>query len=335
LIVVVAESRGIALSEGWLHDALGYAVVLVGLALVYSTDQLIGFALAPITDEWIEEDFRVVIDPDGKIADTRDFTKQIDYRFCRLWNRLTLFPSLPTSAAAETDQTSNRISPIVPFALAFALLGMAGLYLWPLARTVKRGKSIDSSDLYARLGENTLPESIDDLTRQRHLQEQRDRSSSEGLYSHSWQYTSPTELVGYAMDFPFVGFHDLRLCYFFKGWRVESTTNHKEDGVDPYLEVVMTRGLNEWAILHFSAHSADKRPIDNTRSPTEEILSRLDFNPILRRLRGLDILEINLPTYQFQQFTRKPLQPIEEDIKKYRERFLVARQLWLQSNAFN
>jgi hypothetical protein len=98
---------------------------------------------------------------------------------------------------------------------------------------------------------------------------------------------------------------------------------------------VLSRGLNEWAILHFSAHSADKRPIDNTRSPTEEILSRLDFNPILRRLRGLDILEINLPTYQFQQFTRKPLQPIEEDIKKYRERFLVARQLWLQSNAFN
>lgn len=335
LIVVIAESRGFSLSEGWPHDALGYAVVLVGLALVYSTDQLIGFALAPITDEWIEEDFRVVIDPEGKISDTRDFTKEIDYRFCRLWNRLTLFPKAPVWTATESAPPSDRTSRIIPFGLAFALLGIAGFALWPLARTVKRGKVIEAADLYTRLDENTLPETIEDLTRQRHFKEQRDRSSSEGMYSHSWQYTSPTELIGYAMDFPFVGFHDLTLCYFFKGWRVDSKSYQDEQGVDPYVEVVIKRGLNEWGILHFSLHSSDKRPLDNNLSPTEKMLARLDANPILRRIRGLDVLEINTPTYQFQQFTRKPLQPTDEELQKHRKLFLSTRQLWLQSNAFN
>lgn len=335
LIVVIAESRGISLSEGWLHDALGYAVVFVGLALVYSTDQLIGFALAPITDEWIEEDFRVVIDPEGKIVDTPDFTKRIDYRFCRLWNRLALFPKAPTWPAIESAPSLRSTFFIIPFGVVFVLLGIAGSTLWQLTKFVTRGKFTDVAALYARLDDKTLPEAINTLTRQKHSHEQRDRSSSDGMYSHSWHYSSPTEIISYAMDFPFVRFHDLTICYFVKGWRIDSKTNHEEQGVDPYVEVVMKRGLNEWSILHYSLHSADKRPLDNTRSPIEEMMARLDANPILRRIRGLDLLEINIPSYQFQQFTRKPLQPTDDDRKKYRELFLSARQVWLQSNAFD
>jgi exosortase len=335
LIVVIAETRGISLSEGWIHDALGYAVALVGLALVYSTDQLIGFALAPFTDEWIEEDFRVVIDPDGKIVDTPDFTKKIDYRFCRLWNRLTLFPKAHTWPATESAPSSRRTFPIIPFGIAFFLLGIAGSTLWQLTRFVNRDSFSDAELLYARLDDNTLPETIDNLTRQKHVKEQRDRSSADGMYSHSWEYSSPTELVGYGMDFPFVIFHDLTLCYYIKGWRVDSKTNREEQGVDPYVEVVMKRGLNEWSILHFSLHSADKRPLDNDRSPIDEMLVRMEANPIARRIRGLDLLNINVPSYQFQQFTRKPLEPTDDDLKRYRELFLSARRLWLQSNAFD
>jgi hypothetical protein len=61
----------------------------------------------------------------------------------------------------------------------------------------------------------------------------------------------------------------------------------------------------------------------------------MEANPIARRIRGLDLLNINVPSYQFQQFTRKPLEPTDDDLKRYRELFLSARRLWLQSNAFD
>jgi exosortase len=334
-VVVVAESRGIALGEGWMHDALGYAVLLFGLGLVYSTDQLISFFLSPIPDEWITETLGAIDDPDDLIED-RDLLKmRLDERFCRLWNRLS------GSNAHAVAKTSDREAgvfdigtrPMFALATLFFAFGLGG---WVLLRSSRVPPYVANAEtLFARIGESLLPEKIGDLSRRKHLPEQRDRGNSAGMYSHQWQYASPTELIEYSMDFPFTGWHELTVCYLAQGWKVVSRREIIEPATEPLVEVILKRGLNEWGILHFAIHDAEKRPLRLALSIPDRFLARLNSNPLVRILRSESRVAIDLPTYQFQQFLRKPLEPDDKDIAGARSTFRAALSLWLLSDVFD
>ncbi len=335
-VVVVAESRGVSASEGWVHEALGYGVVLLGLLLVYSTDQLIFFLISPIDAEWADEHLSPANVADGPSADQDKFELEIDSRFWRVWNRLTTFPSTPVVEGRESDLRPRSRS-LVPFAVAFALLVLPGLL--PLRSASANTGSADASALYARLKEEVLPETIEGFRRTKHLKEERDPSSSEGMYSHQWQYVSPTEIIGYAMDFPFYGWHELTICYYLKGWDVSSLTDLQDSDGDPYVEAILKRGLNEWGVLHFSLYGSDKRSLRHDHSTYDyfakaRLLDRIDNSPIVRWLRDQALVPINLPSYQFQQFTRKPVEPTDDEREQLRSLYLSAKRLWLNSNAF-
>lgn len=330
-IVVVAESRGTTLGEGWRHEALGCAVVMTGLLLVYSTDRLIHFVLAPIDDQWIGENLITDADADDMIERSDLLKMEIDSRFCRAWNRLTSGDDKLWGGYRDPNARPGPRS-IGPFAVAFALLAIVGFLPGPLARSA--GRVDDASELYARLDEDLLPETIGDFHRQSHSQEQRDRSSPQGMYSHHWQYASTTEAVAYSMDFPFSGWHELTLCYFLNGWQVASRTHLPGANADPYVEVELKRGQNEFGVLHFVVYGSDKRPLKFDISAKARLVARFDANPLLRRVRGLESLAIDPPTYQFQQFTRTPQPPTQSELDHLRSLFLATRDLWLQSDAF-
>jgi hypothetical protein len=62
-----------------------------------------------------------------------------------------------------------------------------------------------------------------------------------GVYSSSWLYRRGAEQITVAVDYPFGGFHDVRLCYETSGWQVvtEDDGQHSQNEADQYTDKLM------------------------------------------------------------------------------------------------
>lgn len=179
------------IDKGWMHDALGIALFAATLGLVVSSGHLLWFIL-----------------PYG-IFGGRDGTDQ---------------PAVQPHIADELHPTRLPAFNKTFFASIFLVLlySVALVLLWgPQLRVPKPSASPGQLNL---LEESFAPQEVAGwrLVPGSHRLEERDLDSQWGARSQNWTYEKNGRRLIVSLDYPFLGWHELGVCYHFGGWTFDS-----------------------------------------------------------------------------------------------------------------
>jgi exosortase len=209
LVVLLYARRGIDLTAGWRHDALGLFLFSLALGLIWSTDRLLAFLAGPVRSQ----------------------------------------PPADQEAPAEarsTPEPGMRWTWLSswPFGVAFALLAAAWAALHGSAADPFAAPQRPLPVL-GRVSAETMPGQVGDCRRTGFAEQARGSGSEFGENSRAWAYrVGPAEGV-LSLDYPFPGWHDLTRCYTTQGWVIQEETvvstpdaGHGETG---YVRIRLTK----------------------------------------------------------------------------------------------
>ena len=65
----------------------------------------------------------------------------------------------------------------------------------------------------------------------------------EGIYTRAWVYSQGRLTASVALDYPYAGYHDLRLCYMNQGWTIRETAQvgKAPEDLSPYVAATMSK----------------------------------------------------------------------------------------------
>jgi hypothetical protein len=214
------------------------------MAMLFSADGLIMYATAPIF--------------------VPNFLERVEERngLVRLWNRFFV----PQTRALTPIRSRLVLGPCLSvFGGLFLFVSVYGQIM-----TFHEGTSPDgllSSDILQaaeRLtGEDLDVQAVDtNLSLTGFHVESRGQRSSKGEHSRVWNVSSPMGRMTVSLDFPFVKFHDLSVCYESQGWRVVSDQRHVKDPATSlpavaFHEVRMERAPGEFGYLVYGLFNSD------------------------------------------------------------------------------
>jgi exosortase len=173
-IVVAGVSRGWPLAEGWPHELLGYALVLLGFLAILSTDVLLRMLLAPLpplaTDESEGDDI------DGMPRDRLDLS--LDRLFHACWNGVVSGgPSSAGDGARSGTEAPGAVDRFLPerrliapgTAGVFGMLcvGLASLQIMAMMSTAS-DPLVDGTTLFASVRQESMPDRMDGWQRVGH-----------------------------------------------------------------------------------------------------------------------------------------------------------------------
>lgn len=288
IVTTVDVYTPVNLTEGLPHEILSLVIFAAILGLVFSTDRLLLF-LSPkfLFSKRREEFASTASDETGGIQDIR----------------------LPPAR-----QTWLGSGPIVG---AYAVL--AAIQLIVFWANASEALAID------QLGPDALPETCSPLSKRiDYVFNARDQDHfNEGDYSQIWTYRIGENQAVVSLDYPFVGWHELTVCYGASGWNVSETKEHEdvsEDGtlVDGYKEAFLNKPPKNYGYLIFGVYDPTGRPLKPVQ---EEFWRRVGRGMgAFRRLLGswgsefVPVDKLPGPSYQVQLFIRssKPLTDAEK-----------------------
>lgn len=191
--VVIADRRGIDLTEGWRHEALSIIVFIAALVLVSSTDCLIR-----VVSGWIvalrarrgEE-----LEPECSLTPPQPIQTRKSNGFCWSWSATTAV------------------------AVIFLLVAAANL---AINRTTNSATAESICERLDSLTVDVLPETIGDWQRVDFRNERRNAESAFGEFSRTWTYRRGSTTALVSVDYPFPGWHDLTRCYTSQGWIIRN-----------------------------------------------------------------------------------------------------------------
>jgi len=90
----------------------------------------------------------------------------------------------------------------------------------------------------------------------------------DGVYSHIWQYEREGVVTSLALDYPFFGYHDVRICYHYNGWNIVKSRmlpfGIADDSV-PCMEVSLLKKGNMKGLLLYSTVDERGRWVDDSK----------------------------------------------------------------------
>lgn len=191
--VVVADRRGIDLTEGWRHEALSIVVFIAALVLVSSTDCLIR-----VVSGWFAalrarhgEDHK----PERPLPTPQSIQTSKAKGFCWSWGATTAV------------------------AVVFLLVAAAN---WALNRTSDSAPAESIAERLDGFTVEVLPETVGDWKRVDFRDERRNAESAFGEFSRIWTYRRGSTAALVSADYPFPGWHDLTRCYTSQGWIIRN-----------------------------------------------------------------------------------------------------------------
>lgn len=216
-VVVLASARGLDLSDGWQHQALGLAVFAMALFLVYCSEGLFLFLLAPVMNP-------ATGSPDNRVARRwNDLTAAIHTTLLGIpEDELPIDRSHDAFGWVRIPTALSRVA-VVSCTVGFAVLGVsqqvAGTEAAP---TIKRLSEFEAVmlDRSEALSKESLPEALGGW---RQTSFERIEGSSGTLTdSVTWVYESPFYRATVALDYPFFHAHNVTECYHLSGWDVQN-----------------------------------------------------------------------------------------------------------------
>ncbi|MDA1015973.1 MAG: exosortase U [Planctomycetota bacterium] len=317
IITVAYKQWDIDLATGWAHDAVGLVTFAISFGMLLATDRLLFAIFAPVDD-----------------AD--------DNRICRVWNRWIAgnwFPLDGLDAADSNDPSLRRTRtprkfPLTTWCFAFAVAIFGGLQfavmaLHPELDTGGHEKSYLA--IYEQLDAETLPDNANNWKRLKYKVEHRDWDNTLGKCSQIWNYASEKGQAHVALDYPFVGDHDLSICYSNHGWQVARETRYATtpDGADnPYVEVQLKNATGDNAVLFYSLFDEQGHAMTPpTGQFWRDLIYRVERSPLITiaQNRGIVSRGRRVRSYQFQMFLPTDRALPDEDRMEVRDQFLGYR----------
>jgi len=212
--------------DGWRHEAIGLLAFVVCLALLWSWDHFLWFFWHPTPTP------RSQITPAPAEGSVRSGGSLAEW-------------------AAWLDGRMQTRSLLI----MFGLLGC--LQLLMVAPVERVQITIPDARTARAFDAESLPAVV--ATWQRREFTSRERTGkTEGRYSSSWTYDSPSGVATVSLDTPFAGWHPLEVCYQNLGWSlVQTDVRHASttsDSDEPFVVVHFRKPLERYAYLYYSVH---------------------------------------------------------------------------------
>lgn len=290
VIALAWTKRGIDLSEGTKHDALGFAIFFVLLILVWSLDRLLLFVFAT-------------------------------FNSMLLWRRTALARQLEMKLEQERkrDLGTTRWPSLArgwifakPALLALGLVAClnGGLIAMGMYDTTPlSGEKMIAT--FGQLDERFLAGNIGGWEMIGFNEDKRKNGDINGDYSRSWRFRKGDQMCVFSLDYAWTLFHDLQVCYDSTGWTVAQRNEllFPIEGMpvpDHIIEIQMTKPLGRFGYLLFTEVEGD--------GFAAEIPAK-DFG-IRNRLKRLSLKPPRkLLVYQTQLFTESFAPPTEDQKK--------------------
>ncbi|QDS88877.1 Transmembrane exosortase (Exosortase_EpsH) [Rosistilla ulvae] len=198
-VVIAMQHFGIDISTGTAHQVFGLVLFALAFALLFSSDRLLLFFLE--SDEVVDIDFEDY--PTTDLSATATEEESTEDRSLRL----------------HVQNGSTWIYVIGGGFVLLLVLQLATLALQAESVTVI---DPDNPQMITALNENSLPETIGEWERVEFDAESRALTNFMGRNTASWVYRSPRGTATVAIDFPFLGWHELTGCYAALGYDVSA-----------------------------------------------------------------------------------------------------------------
>ncbi len=294
-IVYGLDRLGVDLLGEPQHTILGLVVFVVALGWLICCDAFLTFLMRPID-----------------VADA----VMVHNVWVTLWNRLIA----GFRFGAEPLEPVSR-GPVIRLlcTAALALLAVSGGALAvastkavvasqqpganPLLAPVDEGKILGT---LGTLGESSLPRDFDGWTLERFEAVERPESNAFGEHSKVWVYRAPFGSVACSVDYPFRGWHDLRVCYHGAGWvssSAEVSSSAGGHGVTDVTRFTLQKPTGEAAMVVFAAFNEKLEPV-----PTREGsgAAQTFMNRIHKALSATDNMDV-IAQYQILIQPSRPL----------------------------
>jgi exosortase len=344
VVVLLSTNFGIDAASGWKHETLGLVMFALMLGLVLSTDRLLAFAMSVLglARNLIPKRFR----RHGGKTENRRLTlvtantyRQGPSGRAGAKTEPAIRPvETDTNSAAPVDQPAAELPAALPepvlrdrtvltgvgrtwLASPFAAVAFGALFIPQLMMPGVTWKNVllatdVYNTLFAPLDEKAMPEQLGYFKRAGFRSEKRERDNSWGEYSRAWVYNGPGRAAGVSLDYQFVDWHDLTLCYRSQGWTLfsrQSKTDVDGTGGGPVVVALFNNLEGRHGYLIYGMYDRRTRPIDApaTRGVLKELTERLESWMGTGKSGGRDADRL---CYQFQVFQEgdAPPTPAEE-----------------------
>ncbi|HEY5312455.1 MAG TPA: exosortase U [Pirellulales bacterium] len=296
--------KGFSVVEGLPHELLGIGVFLFAMGMVLSYDRLLMFILPPKTF-WHKARTELARAADGVV----------------LWPRwqstwLASWPSLPAMV------------------LYAGLVGAQLYLLWP-SRTLAEAQAQAAAQLdqrtsqaFDKLSADQLPDKWNGWRRLDFVTKSRPRFDAQ--FSRYWAYRAGGDKMVTSIDYPFMDWHDLLICYQAVGWSIKDRTPHGPDVEPeaPFFEVNLNQSNMQYGYLLFYLFDAEGRPLEpRTFTVAEKILDRVEGIQDNWRTASQNLAAGKRKEYyQFQVFIESYTPFTDEERQQAREFYRLACQ---------
>lgn len=292
------------LSSGWAHEAFGLGIFAVTLIMLFSADGLMMFATAPIH---VPDVFERLEERNGLV---------------RVWN--WFFVPRYATAGHSRSGIANRVLPFVlsimgTLFVTVSVLGeLSGLESHQSIRVVQNDAAMTAA-LAVSQSDLDLSRIDPTLRVASFRKESRGKHNSAGEHSRVWGTMVAGGRMTVSLDFPFVKFHDLTVCYKSQGWRVLADDRISIDPTtqlptSTFHEVRMERAPGEFGYLYYGLFNSTAN--DGGDGISSKLLSRSKLS--------------TEPLVQAQCFVETPDNLTIEERRSLMSRYIACRQQFYQ-----
>ncbi|MEC9092280.1 MAG: exosortase U [Planctomycetota bacterium] len=299
--------------SGFKHEILGYLILFCAIGLVASTDAVISFVLSPI--------------------DVVEGSRNI---FAKAWNRMVTGAQLfkhRTAVTALSSFAAQVVRGVVLTALAAVNIAAVCLLIISLTSGNLKG-SFKVGAL--NLVEDDIPDRIQGQSLDNRRAEgkpvsnhwnlldgsfkntRRNSNSTYGPNSSIWVYLGGTssQIVQVSLDYTFLGWHELKICYKSSGWKVDRAIVPHDQWKSVELHLSKDNGETGYCIFSI---------FDYRGEPVEPLSDNLGF--FLLRLKNRISREFSTTTsFQTQCFIQSFDEISKERIESVKQLHLMVRE---------
>lgn len=308
-IAILLHKFDIDLTHGMPHSVLGMLTFAFSCACLFFTQTLFAVLLTPFPNR------SITAGP-----------------FHTLFNRVASFPRLPRSSAPVKSPVQDDGTPTnfswksvgVIHCATWLVLGVFAVFpvmgIGPWKRAYVPTPVFSQSVVEQKFVAKSLPETIGGMRQIGFQNIHRDRDNTNGAHSATWQFLDGERLIQVSIDFPFVGFHALEVCYSLTGCTFTHPVTNVEiekSGALKELVVNELRFVNAMSDECYACYTA----FDRVGQSVSGIESRLK--------RGTANEDIPRVSFQAQLFIEGCGDLTDEQRSRYRQRLVEICELIL------
>jgi exosortase/archaeosortase family protein len=275
VVVIVRLVLDADISTGWQHELLGIVLFVAALLLLLSTDHALSF--------FLERSPQPVMHHSRQAGGASDRTRR------------TLLP----------DPTYRIFFAVL--AGSFGMVGFLQILPYVLHRQTAAPPSAEGRQLAAVIRQSDLPATNGGWSQAKFekVVRQAGHAYDFGEYSDTWTYRDRDLTVLCSLDYPFAGWHDLRVCYRGQGWQIVETEYEflDDEWSTCVIELTLKRGANEYGHVSYVVFDRKSQSIPPYSAVFE--LGRPSWHVIrstvLKRLIRFGVTDYT--SFQFQAFT--------------------------------